>query len=139
MTTRPDWNGYFMGIAEMVSLRSTCLRLSVGCVLTLDNRILTTGYNGSPSGLPHCTDIGCLMEEGHCIRTSHAEQNAIVQGARYGIPLRGCTVYITHFPCLTCAKLLISVGIKKLYYHTVYDSLLSAVFLEQADIQTEEI
>lgn len=136
---RPDWNSYFMDIAIKVATRATCPRLSVGCVFTVNNRILTTGYNGSPSGLPHCTDVGCLIEDCHCIRTSHAEMNAIVQGARFGIPLRGCTVYITHFPCLTCAKLLISVGIKKLYYYTVYDSLLSAVFLEQADIPTQQI
>lgn len=117
---RPDWDSYFMKIAYAVSERSTCDRAFVGCVLVLDKRILTTGFNGSPSGQPHCDEIGHLLVEGHCIRTIHAETNAIIQAALHGVSSRGSTCYVTHFPCINCTKVLINAGITRLVYHVAY-------------------
>lgn len=110
-TDRPNWDTYFATIAKTVETRATCPRASVGVVITRDNRILTTGYNGSPSGVRHCHEIGCLMVDNHCARATHAEANAIVQAALHGISLKGGTAYVTLEPCLTCTKLLISAGI----------------------------
>ena len=90
---RPDWDLYFIRIAKEISSRSTCPRAAVGAVIVKDNRILTTGYNGAPSGEPHCNDIGCLMVDEHCQRAIHAETNAIAQAAKYGISLIGATLY----------------------------------------------
>lgn len=117
---RPDWDSYFLKIAFAVSERSTCDRAFVGCVLVLDKRILTTGFNGSPSGQPHCDDVGHLLVEGHCVRTIHAETNAIIQAALHGVSTRGATCYVTHFPCLNCAKVLINAGITRLVYAVEY-------------------
>ena len=108
---RPDWDSYFMKIAYAVSERSTCDRAFVGCVLVLDKRILTTGFNGSPKGQPHCDEIGHLMVEGHCVRTIHAETNAIIQAALHGVSTPGCTCYVHHFPCINCTQALINAGI----------------------------
>lgn len=108
---RPSWDEYFLDIARSVSRRSTCDRLHVGVVLVRDKRILTTGYNGSPSGMPHCDDVGHWMLGNHCIRTLHGEQNAIIQAALHGISLKGATAYITDHPCNICAKMLIQAGI----------------------------
>ena len=105
---RPDWDSYFMKIAYAVSERSTCDRAFVGCVLVLEKRILTTGFNGSPAGQDHCDEAGHLMVDGHCVRTIHAETNAIIQAALHGVSTRGCTCYVTHFPCINCTKALIS-------------------------------
>ena len=113
---RPDWDSYFMKIAFAVSERSTCDRAFIGCVLVLEKRILTTGFNGSPTGQPHCDDVGHLMVEGHCVRTIHAETNAIIQAARHGGSTRGCTCYVSHFPCINCAKVLVNAGITRLVY-----------------------
>jgi dCMP deaminase len=110
---RPDWDSYFMELALVVAKRSTCARAFVGCVLVKDRKILATGYNGSPSGLPHCDDSGHLMVEGHCVRTIHAEQNAIIQAST---DLTGATAYVTAFPCLICTKLLIQAGIRRVVY-----------------------
>ncbi len=117
---RPDWDSYFMKIAYAVSERSTCDRAFVGCVLVLDKRILTTGFNGSPAGQPHCDEIGHLLVDGHCVRTIHAETNAIIQAALHGVSTRGCTCYVTHFPCISCTKALINAGITRLVYHMDY-------------------
>ena len=120
--TRPTWDEYFMNIAELVGTRSTCDRGRTGCAIVKDKRLLVTGYAGSPIGLPHCDEVGHEMhkvihEDGsiseHCIRTAHAEQNAIAQAARMGIALDGGTVYCKMTPCYTCAKILINAGIKK--------------------------
>jgi dCMP deaminase len=119
---RPSWDEYFMSIAELVGTRSTCDRGRTGCVIVKDKRMLVTGYAGSPIGLPHCDEVGHEMhkvihddgsESEHCIRTAHAEQNAIAQAARMGIALDGGTVYCKMTPCYTCAKILINAGIKK--------------------------
>lgn len=133
---RPDWDSYFMKIAVDVSERSTCDRAMVGCVLVLEKRILTTGFNGSPSGQPHCDEVGHLMVEGHCVRTIHAETNAIIQAALHGVSTKGCTCYVTHFPCINCAKALINAGIVRLVYDVDYRKDPNSVaFLEAAHVE----
>lgn len=117
---RPDWDSYFLKIAFAVSERSTCDRAFVGCVLVLDKRILTTGFNGSPTGQPHCDEVGHLLVEDHCVRTIHAETNAIIQAALHGVSTRGSTCYVTHFPCINCTKVLINSGITRLVYSEAY-------------------
>ncbi len=117
---RPDWDSYFMKITYAVSERSTCDRAFVGCALVLEKRILTTGFNGSPAGQAHCDEIGHLLVDGHCVRTIHAETNAIIQAALHGVSTRGCTCYVTHFPCLNCTKALINAGITRLVYSADY-------------------
>lgn len=109
---RPSWREYFLSMATVVSTRATCPRKSVGCVLVRDNRILVTGYNGSIPGGEHCTDAGCMIENGHCVRTVHAEVNAVAQAAKSGISIEGATAYVTITPCYTCKKVLISAGVR---------------------------
>jgi dCMP deaminase len=117
---RQSWNEYFMNIARMVASRSTCDRKFVGAVLVKDNAILSTGYNGSMSGAPHCSDVGCMIENNHCVATIHAEQNAIIHAARHGIPLEGATIYVTASPCWLCFKMIVNAGIKKIFYGEFY-------------------
>ncbi len=118
---RKSWHEYFIEITEMVASRSTCDRAYVGCVLVNDDhRIVSTGYNGSVSGNPHCSEIGHKMRDGHCIATIHAEMNALLYCAKEGIATKGTTAYITHFPCLNCTKSLIQAGIKAIYYQHDY-------------------
>lgn len=117
MNNRISWDQYFMNIAKTASEMGTCNRLKVGCVLVKDKRIIATGFNGSISGLPHCDDVGHLLsEEGRCIRTVHAEQNAILQCSKYGISTLDAIAYATHEPCEHCIKFLIQSGIKKVYF-----------------------
>jgi dCMP deaminase len=137
---RPDWDSYFMKIANAVSERSTCDRALVGCVLVLDKRILTTGFNGSPTGQPHCDEVGHLMVEGHCVRTIHAETNAIIQAALHGVSTKGSTCYVTHFPCMNCAKALVNAGITRLVYCVSYRiDPISVQFLEGANVEICEV
>lgn len=119
---RPSWDEYFMRICQVVASRATCDRGRSGCVIVRDKQILTTGYVGSPVGVPHCDEVGhqfhsVIHEDGHlsqhCIRTTHAEQNAICQAAKLGIPLNEATLYCKMTPCYVCAKMIINVGIKK--------------------------
>lgn len=119
---RPSWDEYFLELCEAVANRATCDRGKNGCVIVKDKRILTTGYTGSPPGLPHCDDAGHLMkkvfdEDGnvtqHCLRTIHAEQNAIIQAAKFGLSLQGATMFCKMEPCAVCAKMIIGVGIKR--------------------------
>lgn len=117
---RPPWDDYFMKIADDVALRSTCDRAAVGAVLVKEKHIISTGYNGSPAGLEHCDEIGHLMVEGHCVRTVHAEVNAIIQAAVFGLATRDSVCYVTHFPCLNCTKMLINARISKLIYKNSY-------------------
>lgn len=118
---RQSWNEYFMQLAEKVATRSTCDRAHVGAVIVNnDHRIVATGYNGSISGNPHCDDVGHVLRDGHCIATIHAEENALLYCAKEGIPVKGCTIYITHFPCLNCTKSIIQAGITKVYYKEDY-------------------
>ncbi len=118
---RMSWDEYFMEITKLVASRSTCDRALVGCVLVnSDNRIVSTGYNGSVAGNPHCDDVGHTMREGHCIATIHAEMNALLYCAKEGISVKGCKAYVTHFPCLNCTKALIQSGISEIYYLESY-------------------
>lgn len=133
--SRPDWPYYFMDIAGRVASRSTCPRRAVGAVIVKEKRILSTGYNGAPSGMDHCTDVGCLMVEGHCVRTLHAEQNAIIQAAQFGVSTRGAEIYTTSSPCLTCAKMIINAGIRKVWYWEGYPDELASEFLQAAGVE----
>jgi dCMP deaminase len=135
---RPGWDDYFMQIARTVATRATCPRASVGCVLTRDRRILTTGYNGAPRGVPHCTDVGCLVVHDHCQRATHAEANAIVQAALHGVSIAGATAYCTHEPCVNCSKLLISAGVCRIVFQTAYPDPIASELLAQAHVDVEQ-
>lgn len=131
--TRASWDEYFMAIARVVATRSTCDRKHVGAVVVLDRMILTTGYNGSVRGAAHCDDAGHDMENDHCVRTVHAEANAIVQAARLGAALGGATIYVTASPCLSCFKLIANAGIKRVVFGEVYrDRRIYGLCLESA-------
>lgn len=133
---RPDWDSYFLKIAYAVSERSTCDRALVGCVLVREKRILTTGFNGSPTGQEHCDEAGHLMVDGHCIRTIHAETNAIIQAALHGISTKGATCYVTHLPCINCTKALINAGITRIVYSVDYRKDQHALnFLQAANVE----
>jgi len=140
---RLSWDRYFIEITKLVAKRSTCLRRSVGAILVKERRILATGYNGAPRGLPHCTEIGCLREKlkipsaerQEICRGIHAEQNAIVQAAYFGISVRGSTLYCTHKPCITCAKLLINAGVKRIVYTVDYPDEFADGILHEAGIE----
>lgn len=136
---RPTWDSYFMKIAEDVAVRSTCDRAQVGAVLVKDKHIISTGYNGSPAGLEHCDDIGHLMIDGHCVRTVHAEVNAIIQAAVFGLTTKEAVCYVTHFPCLNCTKMLINARISKLVYLNSYRvDPIALEFLEEAGVSMEQ-
>ncbi len=140
---RLPWSEYFMRITYMVAERSTCLRRKVGAIAVKDNRILATGYNGAPSGLAHCLDIGCLRQElgipsgerHEICRAIHAEQNLIVQCATHGISLSGADLYCTTFPCGICSKLLINCGINAIYYVEHYPDPLGLEMLNESGIK----
>ncbi len=117
---RVSWSQYFMNIAREVATRSTCDRKHVGAVIVRGKTILSTGYNGSIRGLPHCDDVGHEIEDGHCVRTVHAEANAIVQAARHGIRIEDSEIYVTASPCYHCFKLIANAGIKTIYYREFY-------------------
>jgi len=117
---RVDWDTYFMDIAEVVSSRSTCDRKHVGALLVRDRMILSTGYNGSIRGMPHCDEAGHLMESGHCVATIHAEANAVLQAARNGVRIDGADLYTTASPCWPCFKLIANAGIKRIVYGEFY-------------------
>jgi dCMP deaminase len=144
---RPPWDEYFMEIARVVATRSTCLRRQVGAVLVKEKRILTTGYNGAPRGLPHCLEVGCLREQlgippgerQELCRGLHAEQNAIIQAAYYGVSIEGATLYCTHQPCITCAKMLINAGIKKIIFEEPYPDELAERMLREAKVEIIKI
>lgn len=140
---RPSWDEYFMEIARVVATRSTCLRRQVGAVLVREKRILTTGYNGAPRGLAHCLEIGCLREQlgipsgerQELCRGLHAEQNAVIQAAYHGVSIRGATIYCTHQPCITCAKMLINAGIERIIYEKEYPDELAEQMLKEARVE----
>ena len=120
MTNRLSWQDYFMANAELISKRSTCNRAYVGAVLVKNNRIIATGYNGGVADTDNCDDVGHEMEDGHCIRTVHAEMNALIQCAKEGISANNTEIYVTHFPCINCTKALLQAGVKKITYNTAY-------------------
>lgn len=117
---RLTWDQYFMLNAHLISMRSTCNRLNVGSVLVKNNRIISTGYNGGISGEAHCTDEGCYVEDNHCLRCLHSEENAILQCAQQGISTKDSQIYVTHFPCVHCMKKILQAGITKIYYSKDY-------------------
>ena len=147
MEKRIPWDQYFMLQAVLLSLGSTCTRLSVGAILVRDQRMIAGGYNGSVSGDKHCIDDGCYMVDGHCLRTIHAEMNAVLQCAKFGIPTDGAELYVTDFPCLQCTKMLLQAGVKKIHYLRNYNNdsyalellKLKEVALEQVKLDKEYI
>jgi dCMP deaminase len=140
---RPSWDKYFIDIVEIVKTRSTCLRRQIGALIVKDKRILSTGYNGAPSGVRHCEEAGCLRdkmkipsgERHELCRGLHAEQNAIVQAALHGTSIEGATIYVTNQPCIICAKMIINAGIKKVVYKGEYPDQISAEMLMEAGIE----
>ncbi|ETR69904.1 MAG: dCMP deaminase [Candidatus Magnetoglobus multicellularis str. Araruama] len=140
---RPSWKDYFMEIATLVSSRSTCMRRKVGAVIVKNKAILSTGYNGAPAGIPHCSDTGCLRhqlnvpsgEKHELCRGLHAEQNAIIQAAVHGISIMDATLFCTHHPCSICAKMLINAHVETIYYQHGYADDLSKILFESANIQ----
>ena len=117
---RASWDQYFMNIALVVATRSTCPRKYVGAVLVRNRTILSTGYNGSIRGMPHCSDVGHMMEDNHCVATIHAEANAIIQAARNGVVIEGADVYVTASPCWNCFKQIANAGVKRICYGEFY-------------------
>ena len=137
---RIPWDQYFMAQSHLLALRSTCTRLMVGATIVRDKRIIAGGYNGSVSGSVHCIDDGCYVKDGHCVRTVHAEANALLQCAKFGVPTDNAEIYVTHYPCLQCCKLLIQSGIRKVYYATDYKNDEYAIKLfKEAGIQAEKV
>lgn len=144
---RPNWDEYFMEITQLVAKRSTCLRRSVGAILVKDRRILTTGYNGAPSQLPHCSETGCLRdklgipsgERNELCRGIHAEQNAIVQAALHGVNIQGSTLYVTTQPCVVCAKMLINAGIVEIVTSGEYPDALARELLVEANVPVRKL
>lgn len=140
---RASWPQYFMGIAHLVAERSTCLRRKVGAVAVKDKRILATGYNGAPSGVRHCLDVGCLRSQlgipsgqrHEICRGIHAEQNVIIQAAMHGISLQGAELFCTTFPCFICSKMLINCGIKKIWISESYPDEFSEAMLKEAGVE----
>ena len=118
--TRASWDDYFMSIAQVVATRSTCPRKYVGSLLVRNRTILSTGYNGSIRGMPHCSDVGHMMEDNHCVATIHAEANAIIQAARNGVMIEGATNYVTASPCWHCFKQLANAGVQRICYGEFY-------------------
>ena len=117
---RVPWDRYFMNLAVQAATRSTCPRKSVGAVVVREKAVLATGYNGSIRGLPHCTEVGCLMDNDHCVRTVHAEANAILQAARHGVRIEKADIYVTSSPCWDCFKLIANAGIGRVLYGEFY-------------------
>jgi len=137
---RITWDQFFMAQSHLLALRSTCTRLAVGATIVRDNRIMAAGYNGSISGGDHCIDQGCYVIDHHCVRTIHAEMNALLQCSKYGISTNGADMYVTHFPCLPCTKSIIQSGIRRLYYANDYKNHDYAIKLfEQANIEVVHV
>lgn len=145
--TRPSWEEYFMDIAVLVAKRSTCLRRAVGALIVKDKRILATGYNGAPSGIRHCGEVGCLREtmniasgqRHELCRGIHAEQNAIIQAAYHGVCIKDAVLFCTNLPCAICTKMIINAGIRKIFYQSGYADELSAGLLAEAGIEVIQL
>ena len=148
MSERPSWHQYFLTITRQVAERSTCTRAKVGAVIVRDKNILATGYNGAPAGLPHCTEVGCLVYtsrtpagelEENCFRTIHAEINAIAQAAKNGAGIRDADIYITHTPCIHCLKVLINTGIRRIFYEHDYKTHTLSEILRHSGVHLERV
>ncbi|WHY65778.1 ComE operon protein 2 [Neobacillus sp. SuZ13] len=137
---RISWDQYFMAQSHLLALRSTCTRLTVGATIVRDKRIIAGGYNGSIAGGDHCIDKGCFVIDNHCVRTVHAEMNALLQCAKFGVPTADAEIYVTHFPCLQCCKAIIQAGIKTVYYAEDYKNHPYAIDLfKQANVSIEKV
>lgn len=133
--TRPSWDDYFMAICKIVATRATCDRLRAGAVLVKENRIISSGYNGSPPGLAHCDEVGHLMEEGHCVRTIHADHNVILQAAVIpGGSTKGSTLYLKFSPCIHCCKYIVAAGVKRVVIGKIYRNSQSIDYLREAGL-----
>ena len=138
-SNRPSWDEYFLKLAMLASERATCPRMHVGCVLVKDKFVLATGYNGSLPGQPHCDEVGCLIVDNHCVRTNHAEINALVQATTHGVNIKGATAYITNMSCTNCAKALIAAGIKRVVVFSDYHDTLATKFYTDSDVEIEKL
>ena len=137
---RISWDQYFMAQSHLLALRSTCTRLTVGATIVRDKRIIAGGYNGSITGGDHCIDKGCYVIDNHCVRTIHAEINALLQCAKFGVPTADAEIYVTHFPCPQCCKSIIQAGIKTVYYAEDYKNHPYAIELfHQANVSVEKV
>ncbi|MGX7051135.1 deaminase [Leuconostoc palmae] len=137
---RISWDQYFIAQAAILSTRSTCTRLHVGAIIVQNNRIIASGYNGSVSGTPHCTEVGDLIVDGHCVRAVHAEQNALMQAAQMGIRVDGSEVYVTDVPCVHCTKLLLQAGIKKINFMRNYrNDPFAMALLEEKQVLLQQV
>ncbi len=148
MSTRLSWDQYFMRIAMLVADRATCSRAKIGAVIVRDKNIIATGYNGSPAGHPHCTDVGCLVyvsrnpdgeEEENCFRTIHAEINAVAQAAKHGVEINEADIYITASPCYHCLKTLMNTGIRRIFYLKPYKIDHIRPLLENTNIELVQV
>lgn len=129
--SRPDWDQYFIDLAKAAATRATCDRAQVGCVLVKDNRVLSTGYNASISGHPHCDEAGHIIIDSSCVRAAHAEENAVVTAARFGISVAETTAYTTHFPCWRCFRMLANAGVKRIVFLNIKTNSLSKQLLDE--------
>lgn len=136
---RPNWDQYFLKLAMLASERATCPRMHCGCVLVNHKNVISTGYNGSIPGDQHCEDIGCLIVDNHCVRTVHAEMNALVQAAKRGHAVDGATAYVTNMPCTTCAKALITAGVERVVVFSDYHDTLATEFFAKAKVRIDKI
>ncbi|MEC3883174.1 ComE operon protein 2 [Halobacillus litoralis] len=137
---RITWNQYFMAQSYLLKSRSTCQRLAVGAVIVRDKRMIAGGYNGSVSGGVHCIDEGCYVVDGHCVRTIHAEMNALLQCSKFGVATEGAEIYVTHFPCLHCTKAIIQAGVKAVYYSEDYKNDPYAIeLLQQSGVRMQKV
>lgn len=144
---RPSWDEYFSQLARMVASRSTCIRRKVGALLVKEERIIATGYNGAPQGIPHCLDVGCLRQErdipsGHryeLCRGVHAEQNAIINAARYGVSTLDSVLYCTHQPCMLCSRMIVNAGVIRVVHQGDFNDELALEVLKQAGVEVVEI
>ena len=142
MMSRPNNDTYFMLMADLVATRSTCLRRQVGAVVVKEKRVLTTGYNGAPKGLRHCAEVGCVREQNNIesgtrhelCRGVHAEQNAVIQGAYFGVSIKDASIYTTNFPCVMCAKILVNAGIIEVIYKDDYEDPLSKAIMNETKV-----
>ena len=139
MIKRPNWDEYFLKLAMLASERATCPRMHCGCVLVKNKNVIATGYNGSIPGDEHCDEAGCIVVDNHCVRTVHAEMNALAQAAKHGNSVEGATVYITNMPCTTCAKALIAAGVQRIVVFSDFHDTLALQFFKKAHVKIDKL
>ena len=139
MAQRPTWDEYFLKLAMLASERATCPRMHCGCVLVKNKNVIATGYNGSIPGDAHCEEVGCLLIDNHCVRTVHAEMNALVQAAKRGHAVDGSSAYVTNMPCTTCAKALITAGVKRVVVFSDFHDTLAKEFFAKAGVVIDKL